>query len=764
VKPLEPVAERAPQRTHFEQLSTLGKCFAGASSVNDLLNVMSTIGRELLRVQSVRITTLDAARENLEVRIDGMNLPTHESSAPIPLGSQRPSAECVRTERPFFLGSRQEFAQLFPGRIEHIQGQSWAFLPLEGRGGVFGCLALAYDRARPFEAEERLFLESVARLYALAHERNHLLDTELVARRVVEDGERWAKFFSHVIGLLFGAKDPRAALPKVAQAAVPQLADGCVIDLLAGDRIELAGLANQDPLRSKEAEEVRRRTPPVLGAPGPGRVIATTEPLFRPRATSEMLEARAPDEDHLTLHAADVASVLIVPILADGKGIGAITMTRSPRAGAFAEADVERAKEFAGLVAAALDAARQADAARSSRDLLDSVLRTMEDGITVQDASGRIVFANDAAARLSALPDAETLLRTPPQEVLNAFTIKDEQGRDFPLADLPGRRALRGERPPTVPLRFVNLKTGQERWALVGANPIRDADGKPAFAVNVFRDITHLKGAQEEIKRVNADLEGRFHRRTEDLRAAIQELEAFNYSVSHDLRTPLRGIRGFATLLSEEQGARLDGRGRVYLGYILEATAQMNQIIESLLRLSRVASAQPKRQRIDLAQLCQEASTNLRHREPRRSVHVRIPSDLPADADPQLARIVVENLMQNAWKFTRARPDARIEVGLTGEKEEPVFFVRDNGIGFDMTEAAQLFRPFRRLSTASGYEGSGVGLATVRRIAERHGGHVWTEASRGGGATFYVSFGRPPQEETPASAMRNLANGQLMSR
>lgn len=222
-----------------------------------------------------------------------------------------------------------------------------------------------------------------------------------------------------------------------------------------------------------------------------------------------------------------------------------------------------------------------------------------------------------------------------------------------------------------------------------------------------------------------------------------KELESFSYAVSHDLRAPLRRIDGFVRATLESQADRLDEQGRRYLQRAREAGRDMNQLIDDVLHLSRVTQAALRLQEVDLSALVAAAADRLKESEPDRTVDCRVRPGVIATGDARLLRLAVDNLIDNAWKFTRRRESARIEFGVIQGGQEPVYFVRDNGAGFDMTVADRLFGPFQRLHHSSDFPGSGIGLATVQRIVHRHGGRIWAEAVPDQGATFHFTLGRP---------------------
>jgi two-component system sensor histidine kinase/response regulator len=227
-----------------------------------------------------------------------------------------------------------------------------------------------------------------------------------------------------------------------------------------------------------------------------------------------------------------------------------------------------------------------------------------------------------------------------------------------------------------------------------------------------------------------------------DLEHKNRELESFSYAVSHDLRAPLRRIDSFSRAVLESQGDRLDEAGQRFLSRVREASQQMSDLIDDVLYLSRVTRADLRDQEVDLSSLATLALARLQEAEPTRQVEIKIRPAVVVTGDGQLLRIALENLLENAWKFTAKEPSARIEFGVTQVAGEPTYFVRDNGAGFDMTYADRLFGPFQRLHPQTEFPGSGIGLATVQRIIHRHGGRVWAEGLVGQGATFQFTLGR----------------------
>jgi light-regulated signal transduction histidine kinase (bacteriophytochrome) len=252
-------------------------------------------------------------------------------------------------------------------------------------------------------------------------------------------------------------------------------------------------------------------------------------------------------------------------------------------------------------------------------------------------------------------------------------------------------------------------------------------------------DISERRAAVAEIRHLNATLEDRVAQRTAELTAANQALEEFSYSVAHDLRAPLRAIHGHASVIAEEDIGKLGDAGRAHLARIQVATKRMAQLIDGVLQLSRVTRTSLHREDTDLTLFAREIAGQLA-KGSARNVEFRIGESIKAHADPTLIRVVMDNLLGNAWKFTRDRAPARIEFGLTTMDGERVFFVRDNGIGFDPAYADKLFQPFQRLHDENEYEGSGIGLAIVQRIIQHHRGRIWAEGAVDRGATFYFTL------------------------
>ena len=283
-------------------------------------------------------------------------------------------------------------------------------------------------------------------------------------------------------------------------------------------------------------------------------------------------------------------------------------------------------------------------------------------------------------------------------------------------------------------------KDGSKVFVEISLYIIKDKHGNPVGFRGLVRDVTESKLAEQEIKRANEELERRVAERTAQLEAANKELESFSYSVSHDLRAPLRSIDGFSTALMVDYMDELDPQAKDYLQRVRSASQRMGRLIDDLLNLSRVMRSDMSVHAVNISELAEEVFAELQESEPERVVETVIQPNMQVKGDPRLLKIMLDNLLGNAWKFTGKATEARIELGTEEKESKTVFFVKDNGAGFDMEYADKLFGPFQRLHSPGEFPGTGIGLATVVRIAKRHKGDIWAEGEVGKGASFYFTL------------------------
>ncbi len=369
-----------------------------------------------------------------------------------------------------------------------------------------------------------------------------------------------------------------------------------------------------------------------------------------------------------------------------------------------------------------------------NRELLRAVIEGTSDAVFVKDLEGRYLLFNAASARLTGKTEDEVLGR----DDTTLFPLQEARRiRERDRSIIAGKAARTYE-------EALTDAEGNLRTFLVTKGPLNDVDGKPAALFGISRDITDVKRAEEALVKSNEELELRVRERTAEYEEINRELESFCYSVSHDMRAPIRHIDGFTRIFLEEYGDLIPEGGRAYLDRICRATKRMGSLIDDLLNLSRIPRGTVTMEPIDLSALAQEICSTMATAAADREVAWTVERGIRIAGDSRLIRIVMENLLDNAWKYTKNTEHALVEVGTATVDGKHACFVRDNGAGFDMAYAGKLFGVFQRLHKDNEYEGTGVGLAIVKRILQRHGCDIWAEGHVGEGAVFFFTAPQEP--------------------
>jgi PAS domain S-box-containing protein len=426
---------------------------------------------------------------------------------------------------------------------------------------------------------------------------------------------------------------------------------------------------------------------------------------------------------------------LAVPLAGrDGKNIGLLQLSDKYE-GDFTQQDEYVVLEMAHLAATAMDNTRLLEEVSRLNAGLEQKVAERTAELARQEALFRALAEQAPQTVWTASPEGAATYYNRAWFSLMGGELKDWSGYQWLSIihpdDVDGIKerwkTSRASLQPYSGTRRILARDGCFHTMAYRASPVFDAQGRLAFWVGIDADITEIKAIEAA------------------LRLSNQELEAFSYSVSHDLRSPLNTVDGFSRLLAKQLGDAANDKVRHYLARIQAGVAQMGQLIEDLLLLSQTTRAQLRSEPLDLTDAATRSLAEWHSRQPERQVRVSVQPDLRAVGDGRLIEVALENLLANAWKFTSQQENAEISMGQQMDAAgQPIFFVRDNGAGFDMAYADKLFLPFQRLHAASEFPGTGIGLAIVSRVIERHGGHLWAESAPGCGATFFFTLPRLP--------------------
>jgi PAS domain S-box-containing protein len=520
-------------------------------------------------------------------------------------------------------------------------------------------------------------------------------------------------------------------LESVAHRLADSVKDFCLVLLVSEDQRELLPVALDAP-----DDDMRRRLRELYTEPMlldrhamTRRVHETGEPFLWAKLDLEQFRAQTTPRYFAFVESIGMHSLLVAPLRLHGRSIGQIVVVRyRPESPPFEQHDLSLACAIADHAVLAIANARSFEQLRESRmseATFRGLVEAAPDAVVIANSEGKIQLVNAQTEKMYGYTRDEMVGQ--PTEMVLAERFRDQFPRRLEgyIADPVIRAMGSGNREI-----YGRRKDGSEFPIEFTVGLLESAEG--TLVCGSIRDITVRRRAEVALAHARDAAE-----------AANRELEAFSYSVAHDLRAPLRGMNGFAQLLLDGYRDKLDAEGQDWLQEILLNARKMAELIDGLLSLARLTRSELRRVPVDLSSIVRTIGLQLSTSEPGRSVEIVVQDQLVAEVDPVLARALLENLLGNAWKFTSKTPIARIELGVTDKEGARAFFVRDNGAGFDMAFAGKLFAPFQRLHTTAEFSGTGIGLATVQRIVHRHGGRIWAEGAVDAGATFYFTLPAP---------------------
>ncbi|MFC4640199.1 GAF domain-containing protein [Deinococcus hohokamensis] len=779
------IRERRQAEEHAAALAGISQGLATAVTARDAADVLVRIVPQAVGADVAVVALVDQQNPVLYT-VAAHGLPEQVLAAwqTFPLESPVPLAAAVRGGRAVFTHSQDEAQQFYPAILEHASAhQATASLPLQFDGHTFGALGLSFLTPREFDPAEQTFLQAVAAQGAQAMERARLLDAERHA------AERVA-FLARAGELLAATLEPAEVLTQLATLTVPRLADCCIVFLPGKDgRLLPHAVAHHTPEQAEQIRAHLRRFPIDMAAPiGAAKAYREQTAEIIDLPSEELLRQAAQSDEHMAaVLDIGIRSVLEMPLVARGQALGVIEFMALSDARRYDGEDVVFAQELARRAALALDNAQLYQASQQAGEVLERTVqertrelaaRTDELGARTRALDAFALLSRDLAVetdRVKLIARAQEILTTLlPRGVLGYFEpvrnrwrlqchsgdLQDEafrsallrgldQGRTWPL-DHPFETAQplyldRFEAPgqgmtPEVLAQLQSVAvfpvgTGSVPYGVLVVALYDQHSWTSTDRVLLETALSKVRLALQRAEAVDA-LAGR----TKELEVLNAELDAFTSTVAHDLRAPLRHILTFSELLRRTVGPDLPERAHRHLAMIESSSARLNLLVEALLTFARTSRQPLHLGDVDLNVLVGEAAADLHLEMGTQPVDLQVGPLPTVRGDAVLLRQVLVNLLGNAVKYSSTRETSVVTVRAEETVSETILSVQDNGVGYDPRLADKLFDMFSRLHRADEYEGSGVGLATVKRVLQRHGGRVWSTSVPGSGATFFVAL------------------------
>lgn len=601
--------------------------------------------------------------------------------------------------------------------------QSYMGTPLIARNRVIGALTFSSTRPdRHYTQEDLSFAQELARRIALTLDNARLYQeaqAEIAERRQIEYNLR---FLSEASKLLASSLDYQTTLTHVTYLAVPHIADWCTVDMRTGEGIQQLALAHVDPEKVQWAKELNRANPPDPQAPtGVPNVLRTGKPEFYPVINDAFLVAAAHDDEELALmRLIGFSSVMIVPLLVEGKAIGAITFVSAESGRYYTQADLSMAEELASRAALAIQNAWLYREAQQSRDQLEIILQGVADGILVYASDNRLLYVNEAAVRMTGSASVQALLATPPSEIFSRYELVDEQGQPFSPDLFTHRRVFAGEPEARSVIGYTEPRTGQPtRWSMVTSRPVRDENGEVTLVISIIHDITERMMVE-------------------------RRKDEFISMTSHELKTPVTSLKGFTNVLQRRLTKQGDTQGLHYLARMDAQLDKLTTLISDLLDISRMQSGklELRAEPFELDTLIDETVENVQVATSTHRLLVEGRTGAQVFGDKERLAQVYVNLLTNAIKYSPHTDKVIVHLFRDDDAQQAIVSVQDFGIGIDKTHHEKIFERFYQVTDPEEktYPGLGIGLYISSEIVARHHGRMWVESIKMIGSTFYVAL------------------------